>query len=88
MGIMTSQVLSTEIMKMKKYWKKKNQVKVTDEEIFQDLVANESVKNHIKILIDQLRNPEKYQEKNIKLLKGCLVYGKPGTGKTLLAKVS
>jgi cell division protease FtsH len=82
----SANVLSSEVMKLQKYWRKKKEFTVSDEDLFNECVLNESVKNHLKIVVDQLKSPKKYEDKNIKLIKGCLVYGKPGTGKTLLAR--
>jgi ATP-dependent Zn protease len=87
-GMLSANVLPSEMMKYRKYFAKKSLHKLTEEEIFSEFIANENVKNQIKVIIDQLKNPEKYEEKNIKLVKGVLVYGKPGTGKTLLARVN
>jgi ATP-dependent Zn protease len=67
--------------------KTKMLIKSTNEDVLKDFVADDKTKNQIKLILNQLTNPEKYKDKNIKMTKGCLVYGKPGTGKTLLARV-
>jgi len=84
-GIVAMNTLNKPLQQM---WKKMNVKTHRNEDIFSECVMKDSVKEHIKIIHDQLRNPEKYKAKNIKLIKGCLLYGMPGTGKTLLARVS
>jgi ATP-dependent metalloprotease len=46
----------------------------------------EEVREEIDELISMLKNPEAYIEAGAKLPKGVLLCGKPGTGKTLIAR--
>ena len=46
----------------------------------------EEVKESALIIVDMLKNPEKYKEAGARISKGVILYGPPGTGKTLLAK--
>ena len=53
---------------------------------FDDIVGHDKVKKRLKEIAFFLKNPKKIKEKGIDLPKGMLLYGKPGTGKTMLAK--
>ena len=53
---------------------------------FEDVAGIDEVVNEVQEYVDFLKNPEKYEEAGAKIPAGCLLYGKPGTGKTLLAK--
>lgn len=59
-----------------------NQPRVT----FQDVAGVEEEKQELEEVVDFLRNPKRYLEMGARIPKGILLFGHPGTGKTLLAR--
>jgi len=53
---------------------------------FKDVIGIDEAKEEVKQYVDFLKEPTKYTRLGGRLPKGCLLTGKPGTGKTLLAK--
>ena len=53
---------------------------------FDDIAGLDEEKAELVEIVDFLKNPESYLEMGAKIPKGILLYGKPGTGKTLIAK--
>ncbi len=59
---------------------KKSQVK------FEDVAGLEEEKSELVEVVDFLKKPDEYIKMGAKIPRGILLYGKPGTGKTLIAK--
>ena len=53
---------------------------------FDDVAGLDEEKGELVEIVDFLKNPEAYQKMGAKIPRGILLYGKPGTGKTLIAK--
>jgi len=53
---------------------------------FDDVAGVEEVKEELVEIVDFLKHPKKYMELGARIPKGILLFGAPGTGKTLLAR--
>lgn len=53
---------------------------------FDDVAGLDEEKEELIEIVDFLKRPEKFTKMGAKIPKGVLLYGKPGTGKTLIAK--
>jgi len=57
-------------------------VKIT----FKDVAGADEAKEEMEEVVEFLKNPQKFIEIGAKIPKGVLLFGAPGTGKTLMAK--
>ena len=53
---------------------------------FDDVAGLDEEKQELIEIVDFLKTPEKFTRMGAKIPRGVLLYGKPGTGKTLIAK--
>jgi len=53
---------------------------------FKDVAGIDEAKEEVAEIVDFLKNPAKFTEAGARIPTGVLLYGEPGTGKTLLAK--
>ena len=53
---------------------------------FDNIAGLDEEKEELKEIVEFLKKPKKFTEMGAKIPKGVLLYGKPGTGKTLIAQ--
>lgn len=53
---------------------------------FDDIAGMDDVKHDMMFLVDVLKYPQKYEGKGLRPVKGVILEGTPGNGKTLFAK--
>jgi ATP-dependent metalloprotease len=51
-----------------------------------DVKGCDEIKEELENVVKMLKNPDIYREKGCKLHKGIMLFGEPGTGKTLIAR--
>ncbi|RNF23816.1 putative ATP-dependent zinc metallopeptidase [Trypanosoma conorhini] len=74
------------LMDMMNPMKSKNYRVDVKDTTFADVIGIPEAKEDLKQYVDFLKEPKKFTRLGARLPKGCLLTGKPGTGKTLLAR--
>ena len=67
-------------------FKKKGVKSINTNIVFDDVAGYEEEKFELIEVLDFLKHPKEYNSKGVRIPKGLLLVGEPGTGKTLLAK--
>lgn len=55
-------------------------------DMFSNIVGYEDVKKELRIISDMMNNPEVYRKMGASMEKGLILHGRPGTGKTTMAR--
>ena len=54
--------------------------------MFESIIGYESIKRQLGVVVDMIRNREKYEKMGARQVSGVLLHGAPGTGKTTFAR--
>lgn len=72
--------------KMMNFGKSRAQMVADTKYTFNDVAGLKEEKDSLEEIVDFLKDPAKYNELGARIPKGVMLEGRPGTGKTLLAK--
>ena len=53
---------------------------------FDKIIGYDSIKEELLMIVDMIKNRDRYSALGASLPKGVILYGKPGLGKSMLAK--